>query len=312
MQLVDVRGGGKRAIANALAQIEADDGVIRQCAMLDDALAQSYAHIIGMTGPPGVGKSTAINQLVQLYRRSDQSVAVVAIDPTSKRTGGALLGDRNRFDLDPADPGILVRSLAARDQLGGLAEAAIGCVVLLSALFDKVIVETVGVGQTETDIAGLSDTTIVAVQPASGDSLQFMKAGIMEIPNILVVTKADIGAAAERAVRDMRMAARSMTTSGSWQVDIVKIAAVRPIGESGIAELHAALERHHAYIADQCSVSLRRSGQARFWQSQLLKSWFGRFGTQRMAELDVSSLPFCQLASLAKQIDNKLRPSTKS
>ena len=151
--------------------------------------------MIGLTGPPGVGKSTLVSALVRAWRARGRTVGVIAVDPSSRRTGGALLGDRTRIDVDPDDQGVFVRSLAARDRLGGLADLAAAAMVLMRALYDVVLVETVGVGQSETEIAEIADTVVFAVQPGSGDSLQFMKAGIVEIPDIALVTKADLGAA---------------------------------------------------------------------------------------------------------------------
>ena len=163
-----------------------------------------------MTGPPGAGKSTLLSALVAGWRKDGRSVAVLAVDPSSKRSGGALLGDRARIDADPADRGIFIRSMAAGERLGGLAPATRAAAQALAAAFDMVVIETVGVGQSETEIAEAADTVAVIVQPGSGDVLQFLKAGIMEVPDALVVTKADLGAVATRAVRDLRAAMRSL------------------------------------------------------------------------------------------------------
>jgi LAO/AO transport system kinase len=186
-----LRAGGKRALAAALARLEqaADDPEI--AALVDAAYIAPRAQVIGFTGPPGVGKSSLIDGLMRKWRAAGLSVGVIAVDPSSRRTGGALLGDRIRMRTDPEDQGAFVRSLASRGKLGGLAELAFPAVVLMRAIFDRVIVETVGVGQSEADISTVADMVVLCVQPGSGDSLQFMKAGIMEIPDIAVVTKAD-------------------------------------------------------------------------------------------------------------------------
>ena len=165
--------------------------------------------MIGLTGPPGVGKSTLVSALVRAWRAQARTVGVIAVDPSSRRTGGALLGDRTRIDVDPEDQGVFVRSLAARERLGGLADLAAAAMVLMRAIYDIVLVETVGVGQSETEIAEIADTVVFAVQPGSGDSLQFMKAGIVEIPDVALVTKADLGAIAERAKRDLEESSAS-------------------------------------------------------------------------------------------------------
>ena len=162
-------------------------------ALLDAAWREPRAHVVGITGPPGVGKSSLCAALVAAWRKAGQTVGVIAVDPSSKASGGALLGDRVRIVHDSADEGVFVRSMAARDRLGGLADQTLAAMVVMRALFDRVLIETVGVGQSETDVAGVADTVVFCVQPGSGDSLQFMKAGIVEIPHVIVVTKADLG-----------------------------------------------------------------------------------------------------------------------
>src|SRR3954447_5240288 len=160
---------------------------------------EAPAHLVGVTGPPGAGKSTLLSALVRAWREGGRTVAVLAVDPASKRSGGALLGDRARIEHDPKDDGILIRSTAAGGRLGGLATATREAVDALAAAFDLVVVETVGVGQSETDVEEVADSVAVVVQPGSGDVLQFLKAGIMEVPDVLVVTKADLGDVAMRA-----------------------------------------------------------------------------------------------------------------
>ena len=164
---------------------------------------------------------------------------MLAVDPTSKRSGGALLGDRARIDVDPADLGVFIRSTAAGDRLGGLAPATRAAAAALSVAFDVVVIETVGVGQSETDVADVADTVAVVVQPASGDVLQFLKAGIMEIPDVLVVTKSDLGRVAERAVADLRASLRAL---GSGDTPVVPVSSLAP--PSGVAPLVDALDAH--------------------------------------------------------------------
>ncbi|HEX2015214.1 MAG TPA: GTP-binding protein, partial [Solirubrobacteraceae bacterium] len=171
---------------------------------------ESPAHVIGVTGPPGAGKSTLLSALVRTWRQAGRSVAVLAVDPSSKRSGGALLGDRARIDYDPADDSVFIRSTAAGERLGGLAPATRAGAHALAAAFDVVVIETVGVGQSETEVAEVADTVAVIVQPGSGDALQFLKSGIMEIPDVLVVTKSDLGQVAQRARRDLLAALRSL------------------------------------------------------------------------------------------------------
>ncbi|MBA3358824.1 MAG: ArgK protein [Thermoleophilaceae bacterium] len=199
---------------------------------------EAPAHLIGVTGPPGAGKSSLLGALVSEWRSSDRTVAVLAVDPSSKRSGGSLLGDRARIDHDPGDEGVLIRSTAAGGRLGGLAAPTREAAWALAAAYDIVVVETVGVGQSETDVEEVCDTVAVVVQPASGDTLQFLKAGIMEVPDVLVVTKADLGEAAQRAHRDLG----SALTSLGEKVPVVSVSSLPP--PSGIGDLIEALNDH--------------------------------------------------------------------
>lgn len=203
--------------------------------------AEAPAHVIGVTGPPGVGKSSLLSSLVMAWRARARSVAVLAVDPTSKRSGGSLLGDRARIDVDPSDRRVFIRSTAAGSRLGGLAPATRAAATALAAAFDIVVIETVGVGQSETEVADVADTVAVVVQPGSGDVLQFLKAGIMEVPDVLVVTKADLGRVATRAVADLRAALRSL---GERDTPVVAVSSIPPV--RGIDDLLAALDGHRA------------------------------------------------------------------
>jgi LAO/AO transport system kinase len=204
---------------------------------------EARAHIVGITGPPGVGKSSLLSELVAAWRRGNRTVAVLAVDPTSKRSGGALLGDRARITSDPADRGLFIRSTAAGDQLGGLAPSTRAAAQALAAAFDVVVIETVGVGQSETDVADVADTVAVVVQPGSGDVLQFLKAGIMEVPDVLVVTKADLGRIADAARRDLTAALRAL---GADAVEVVTVSSVAP--PQGIDDLVTALDAHRERV----------------------------------------------------------------
>jgi len=217
---------------------------------------EAPAHVIGVTGPPGAGKSTLLSALLRSWRRRERTVAILAVDPSSRRSGGALLGDRARIDFDPADRGVLIRSTAAGERLGGLAPATHVAAQALAAAFDVVVIETVGVGQAETEVADVADTVAVVVQPGGGDVLQFLKAGIMEIPDVLVVTKADLGQLATRTRRDLSAALRSL---GSGSTPVLAVSSLAPL--SGIEELVEALQEHRAGLDLAARrVSARRAG----------------------------------------------------
>ena len=200
-------------------------------------------HIVGITGPPGAGKSTLLSVLVREWRSRGRSVAVLAVDPSSKRSGGALLGDRARIEYDPADRSVFIRSMAAGERLGGLAPATRAGAQALAVAFDVVVIETVGVGQSETDVAEAADTVAVVVQPGSGDALQFIKSGIMEIPDVLVITKADLGQVATRARRDLHAALRSL---GARDTPVIPVSSVHPV--DGIDALADALDAHRVQL----------------------------------------------------------------
>jgi LAO/AO transport system kinase len=201
---------------------------------------EAGAQIVGVTGPPGAGKSSLLSALLPLWRQGDRTVAILAVDPSSKRSGGALLGDRVRIEHDPKDDGVLIRSTAAGGRLGGLAVATREAADALAPAFDVVVVETVGVGQSETDVEEVCDQVAVVVQPASGDVVQFLKAGIMEVPDVLVITKADLGEAAVRAQRDLRQA---LVALGSRDVPVVVVSSIPPA--RGVDDLQGELDRHY-------------------------------------------------------------------
>jgi LAO/AO transport system kinase len=284
MTLSALRQGGKRALAAALAQLERDPEGPAQQVLLDAAWREPCAHVVGITGPPGVGKSSLCAALVAAWRKAGQGVGVIAVDPSSKSSGGALLGDRVRIVHDSADEGVFVRSMAARDRLGGLADQTLAAMVVMRALFDRVLIETVGVGQSETDVAGVADTVVFCVQPGSGDSLQFMKAGIVEIPHVIAVTKADLGGAAERARADVA-GALSLATAGDgggWQLKALVVSARSGAGLDGLL---AALDAHRAHLAADGRLAVARHHQSEGWVAQSLRDRFGRHGIARLARL---------------------------
>ena len=298
--LASLRTAGKPAIAAALSALEKAPEAPESIALLDAAYAAPIAHVLGLTGPPGVGKSTLAGALIRALRARGLRVAVIAVDPSSRRSGGALLGDRTRLQHDPEDAGIFVRSMAARDKLGGLAELSIAAMVLLRALYDLVILETVGVGQSETDVADSADTVVFCVQPGSGDSLQFMKAGIVEIPHLVVVTKADMEPAAKRARTDVE-GALGLAEAADWPVEVLSLAALK--GE-GIEPLIAAIDRRWAWLQEEGRLGRQRRAQARRWVLDSIRQRFGREGLKRAGEvaLPEGGSPFARLADLSRML----------
>lgn len=295
-----LRKGGKPAVAAALAALERDPESADSLSLLDAAYAVPSAHVIGLTGPPGVGKSTLAGALIRFYRKAGRRVAVIAVDPSSRRSGGALLGDRTRLAHDAEDDGIFVRSMAARDRLGGLAELTVAAMVLLRALYDIVLLETVGVGQSETDVADCADTVVFCVQPGAGDSLQFMKAGIVEIPHLVVVTKSDMGEAAARARADVEGALELADGDGT-PVEVLALSAAR--GE-GLDELQLEIDRRWTWLSAEERLLRLRQDQAQRWLVEGLRQRFGRRGLERAGEIVLArdESPFARLAEIARQL----------
>ncbi len=258
-QLVDrLLRGERRALARLLTRVE--DGSVDR---LREVVRLLHPHtgtamIVGLTGSPGVGKSTLTSALVGEWRSRDKRVAVLAVDPSSPFSGGALLGDRVRMQEHVLDEGVYIRSMASRGHLGGLSWATPQALLVLDAAgFDVVIVETVGVGQAEVEIASTADTTVVTVAPGMGDAIQAAKAGILEIADVFVVNKAD-REGANRTVSELREMQK--LGHGEWLAPIVKT--VASAGD-GIPELADAIEGHHAWLRDEGQLEQRRLDRAR-------------------------------------------------
>lgn len=236
------RGGSLRAAGRLLSLVESP----RRTEVLDALGAAKPARVLGITGPPGAGKSTTVGALVGAYREQGMRVAVLAVDPSSPYSGGALLGDRIRMAAHINDPDVLIRSVATRGHLGGLAAAVPAAIRVLAALaYDLIVLETVGVGQSEVEVAAIADPTVVILNPGAGDAVQAAKAGLLEVADIVVVNKADRDGA-DQTVRDLR---------GETAVPILKLVAAQ--GE-GLPELVGAIDAHH-----RADSPARRTARAR-------------------------------------------------
>jgi LAO/AO transport system kinase len=251
--IAGVRAGERRAIGRAITLAErlGPEGRELVAALHPEA---GGAWRVGITGPPGAGKSTLIGGLAGLLRADGRSVAVVSVDPTSPFTRGAVLGDRIRLADHFLDPGVFIRSMASRGHQGGLAEATADAGLVLDAAgFDFVMVETVGSGQNEVEVQSLTETVVLALMPGSGDGVQAIKAGLMEIPDVLAVTKADRPGA--DLLASELAAALTLVPGGPWEPPIVRVSALA--GE-GLRELWGAVERHRAFLGQEGRLEARR------------------------------------------------------
>ena len=251
--------GEKRALARAITLIESDDPAGWE--LVREVYPRTgNARIVGFTGPPGVGKSTLIGALTGELRKAEREVAVLSIDPSSPFTRGALLGDRIRLTEHFLDPGVFIRSMASRGALGGLSEAALQVALIMDAAGkDDVLIETVGVGQAEIDIVDHADTIVLALMPGSGDSIQALKAGVMEIPDIIVVNKAD-HPMTDTMVREVRGVLALSHDPEGWKVPILRTEAAR--GE-GVEELAVQIKAHREFIEQRGTLAERRARNLR-------------------------------------------------
>ena len=239
---------------------------------------------IGLTGAPGAGKSTLLDALVRALRTRGETIGIIAVDPSSRVSGGALLGDRARVRAGAGDPGVFLRSMAARERLGGLADATWPAIAVLTAVFDRVFIETVGIGQSEADVAGLVDTLVFVAQPGAGDVLQFMKAGILEHPDVFAVNKADLGAVAERTASELAsglsMGARD---ASGWQRPVLLVSAR---DGSGVAELVAAIDAHRDHLVSSGALAERRQRARIAYVLDTLERRYGSFGLETLGGRD--------------------------
>ena len=280
----------RRAVAAALNLC--DDRRARAEAMAMLAGLSPTAPLIGITGPPGSGKSSLVAALIDEWRTAGKTVGVLAVDPSSARSGGALLGDRLRMMRSTPDDGVFIRSLASRGELGGLAPEVFPMATVLASAFDLVVVETVGIGQSEIDIADVVDTVCLVVQPASGDTVQFLKSGIMEIPQLFVVNKADLGVVAKRTARELEAAL-------GGRAPVLLVSATRGDGVTAVAEA----------LAGRPIDPTARARQGRRWIEKRIRDEFGSSGLRRVCSLGESDeSPFARLERLRRSLQGQALP----
>jgi LAO/AO transport system kinase len=260
----EVRSGDARALARAISTVE--NHSLGWIELLKELFPHSgHAVTIGLTGSPGAGKSTLVDQLAKLYRKDGKKIGIIAVDPTSPYTGGAILGDRIRMQEHFSDPGIYIRSMATRGSLGGLARATADVAMVLDASGrDIVMIETVGVGQDEIDVVRVADITVVILVPGMGDDVQTIKAGIMEIADIFVINKSD-HEGAERVEREIRVLQSLAVRADNWTPPVVKTVATEAKGISDLAE---AISNYETYLDEQ---NLLLQHRAQNWETRLLE-----------------------------------------
>ncbi len=279
-----VRRGERPALAQALNLLDdRREGSRRQAAdflrQLEAGQPGDSGHLIGMTGPPGAGKSSLTAALITVWRQRGLRVGVLAVDPSSPISGGALLGDRLRMKTSADDDGVFIRSLACRGEFGGLSAEVWPMSLVMLAASDLVIIETVGVGQREIDISRMCDTTCFVAQPGSGDSVQFLKAGILEVPHVLVVNKEDMGAVARRTLSELGTALGRAHTDGNWEVPVLSASATAGTGVEALADT---LALHGKALRDSKCLHERRRQYRAQWLLKRLQEEFGSHGIKRL------------------------------
>ena len=274
----------RAAVASGLNLLDNKLPAARQCAIrllacLSGERWLNEGHLVGVTGPPGAGKSSLVSALIHEWRRAERTVGVLAVDPSSRPElgGGALLGDRIRIKTQSHDEGLFIRSLATRNRLGGVATEVWPMSWLMLACFDIVVIETVGVGQTEIDIAEISDTVCYVAQPGSGDTIQYLKSGIIEIPDIFAVNKSDLGSPARKTAAEISRSASRPDRREDWDYPVCLVSAATA---AGMRPFHDHFARHREFLRGAGLLAPLRARHQCAWVVRLLQEEFGTFGLQ--------------------------------
>ena len=288
----------KIELSKMLEKIEVDGESSENIKLLDEFHSKPKSHVLGITGPPGVGKSSLIDKLISIIREKKKTVGVVAIDPSSSKSGGALLGDRTRFQLDPNDGGVYVRSMAAKDYLGGVSELTYPTMIVMRSKFDFLIIETVGVGQSETSIKDIVDTVILCVQPGSGDTIQFMKSGIFEIPDLVVVTKCDMEKLSNQTFSDLSGSSSYFKDKNAWDIKIILTSSHKNIG---LDSLIKEIENRWRWLIKENVLNINRSSQDIQWMKNCIIREFGMMGLEKgFKKINYKKNPFLELSRIFK------------
>ena len=288
----------KIELSKMLEKIEVDGESSENIKLLDEFHSKPKSHVLGITGPPGAGKSSLIDKLISIIREKKKTVGVVAIDPSSSKSGGALLGDRTRFQLDPNDGGVYVRSMAAKDYLGGVSELTYPTMIVMRSKFDFLIIETVGVGQSETSIKDIVDTVVLCVQPGSGDTIQFMKSGIFEIPDLVVVTKCDMEKLSNQTFSDLSGSSSYFKDKNAWDIKIILTSSHKNIG---IDSLIKEIENRWRWLIKENVLKINRSSQDIQWMKNCIIREFGMMGLEKgFKKINYKKNPFLELSRIFK------------
>ena len=292
----------KIELSNILEKIEVDGDSLENIKLLDNFHSKPKSHVLGITGPPGAGKSSLIDKLITIIRKKKKTVGVIAIDPSSSKSGGALLGDRTRFQLDPNDGGVYVRSMAAKNYLGGVSELTYPTMTVMRSKFDFLIIETVGVGQSETSIKDIVDTVILCVQPGSGDTIQFMKSGIFEIPDIVVVTKCDMEKLSNQTFSDLSGSSSYFKNKNDWDIKIILTSSHKNIG---LNSLEKDIENRWKWLINEDRLNKNRYLQDIEWMKNSIIREFGLAGFKKGFEkINYKKNPFSEFARICKFLKN--------